>query len=238
MRVLVVDDDPHILKLVRFNLEKNHYEVITAEDGVKALQLAREIRPELIILDLMLPEKDGFEVCRELRADADTASIPIIMLTARDQEIDKVLGFELGADDYVTKPFSPRELVARVKAQIRRAGMAANKGNDEGERRIKVGDLVINPARFEVYVRGEPVKLSRKEFLMLHLMASNPGRVFTRDQLMDLIWGYDYSDATRTVDVHVRYLRRKIEPDPSKPRYIETVRGLGYRFKDMRRAGA
>ena len=238
MRVLVVDDDPHILGLVKYNLEKYRYEVITAADGMEALQLARKFRPRLIILDLMLPVKDGFEVCRELRADASTAAIPIIILTARDQEFDKVLGFELGADDYVTKPFSPRELVARVKAQIRRAGMAFNAG-EQDEEHIRIGDLVIYPERFEVYVRGKPVRLSRKEFQILHLMASHPGKVFTREQLIDLVWGYDYvvGDA-RTVDVHIRYLRRKIEPDASKPQYIETVRGLGYRFKDLRKAGA
>ncbi|MDI6710143.1 MAG: response regulator transcription factor [Thermoanaerobacterales bacterium] len=231
MLILVIDDEPHILELVRFNLEKEGFETALAADGLQGLEMARGLKPDLVILDLMLPEMDGYQVCRELRSDPQLTGVPVIMLTARDQELDKVLGFELGADDYVTKPFSPRELLARVKAQLRRRTAAALPAERRPESEIRIADLVIRPSRFEVEVRGEPVRLSRKEFNLLLLMASHPGQVFTRDQLLERIWGYDAVDGTRTVDVHVRYLRRKIEEDPAHPRYIETVRGLGYRMK-------
>ncbi|RJX19288.1 MAG: DNA-binding response regulator [Desulforudis sp.] len=234
MQVLVVDDEPKICELIRYNLERYHYGVITAFDGTSALELACRLRPNLIILDIMLPGIDGLEVCREIRRSPETAAIPIIILTARGQEIDKILGFELGADDYVTKPFSPRELMARVKAQVRRSTTATSQAafTQEQRKEIHVGDLVINPDRFEVFLGGQEIRLSRKEFSLLLLMASHPGQIFTRDQLMSVIWGYDSVDETRTVDVHIRYLRRKIERDPSHPKYIETIRGLGYRFKN------
>jgi len=229
--ILVIDDEPHIRELVRFNLEKSGFETALASDGLQGLDMARRLKPDLVILDLMLPGMDGYQVCRELRNDPELADVPVIMLTARDQELDKVLGFELGADDYVTKPFSPRELLARVKAHLRRRTAAVAAGG-QPEDEVRIADLVIRPSRFEVEVRGEPVRLSRKEFSLLLLLASNPGQVFSRDQLLERIWGYDALDGTRTVDVHVRFLRRKIEEDPARPRYIETVRGVGYRMND------
>lgn len=229
--VLVVDDEPHILELLRFNLEKNHYEVAVATNGLQGLQMARQRKPALVILDLMMPELDGYQVCRELRADPELAAVPIIILTAKDQELDKVLGLELGADDYVTKPFSVRELLARIKAQLRRQAAVKRADVPLREHEVRAGDLVIRPSRFEVEVRGEPARLSRKEFNILYLMASHPGQVFTRNQLLEHVWGYDAFDGSRTVDVHIRYLRCKIEADPAHPEYIQTVRGLGYRFK-------
>jgi DNA-binding response OmpR family regulator len=184
------------------------------------------VLPDLIILDLMLPGMDGYEVCRQLKSNTRTASIPLIMLTARAEEVDKVLGFELGADDYVTKPFSPRELVARVKARLRFLAPPAGGGEE-----LRCGEIVIRPDRFQVLVGDKEVKLSVKEFSLLYHLASHPGRIFTRDQLLLTVWGYNGVYETRTVDVHVRYLRRKIEPDPANPQYIETVRGVGYRFR-------
>lgn len=235
MQILVVDDDPRINELIRYNLERNHYKVITASDGVDALQLARRLRPDLIILDVMLPGLDGYEICREIRRDPDTAAIPIIMLSARGLEIDKVLAFESGADDYVTKPFSPRELIARAKVHCRRGTIAADQAAAEpgSAPEIRVEDLAVNADRFEVYLAGREIRLSRKEFNLLLTLISHPGRVFTRDWLMSAIWGYDGAGETRTIDVHIRYLRRKIEPDPARPKYIETIRGLGYRFRSV-----
>ncbi|GAW93561.1 response regulator transcription factor [Calderihabitans maritimus] len=222
--VLVVDDEENIVELVSFNLESAGYQVLKAYDGREALEKALECKPDLIVLDVMLPELDGFEVCRRLRA---RLNIPILMLTARKEEIDRVLGLEIGADDYLTKPFSPRELVARVKAILRRS----NWTNKE-TRQLKVGYLELEPEKHRVTVKGIPVNLTLKEFELLELLARNPGRVFSREELLEKVWGYDYPGETRTIDVHIRHLRQKIEENPSQPRYILTVRGVGYKFEE------
>ncbi|HHW02974.1 MAG TPA: response regulator transcription factor [Thermoanaerobacterales bacterium] len=224
-KILIVDDEPHILELVRFNLEASGFKVIEALDGQKAIELAQTENPDLILLDLMLPGIDGLEVCRILRQQKATREIPIIMLTAKSEEIDKVLGLEIGADDYITKPFSPRELTARVKAVLRRSV-----GSEKNENNIKVGNLVIDVEKHEVLVDGEKQEFTPKEFDLLKLLASNPGKVFSREYLLENIWGYDYLGDTRTVDVHIRHLRQKIEKDSDRPVYIETVRGIGYKF--------
>lgn len=225
-KILVVDDEESIVRLVTFNLEKEGFNTLKAYDGEKALDVIRREKPDLIVLDIMLPGLDGYEVCRRLRQEG--LFIPVIMLTARDQEIDTVLGLELGADDYVTKPFSPRELVARIKAVLRRT--AADKG-DSRHGIIKAGKLVIDPSRYEVTAGGRPVELTPKEFELLEFMARNAGRVMSRDKLLDHLWGYTYAGDTRIVDVHVSHLREKIEDNPKKPVYIKTVRGVGYKFK-------
>jgi len=225
----VVDDEQYIAELVKFNLEKEGYRVICAHDGAEALRKFGEENPDLIILDIMLPVIDGLEVCRRLRREPAGADVPVIMLTAKGEELDKVLGLELGADDYMTKPFSPRELVARVKARLRRL-TKEDKGYGE-EQVLTYGDIVIYPEKFEVVVRGQKQDLTPKEFELLKLLLVNPGKVYTRDYLLERIWGYDYYGDTRTVDVHIRHIRQKIEQDPGNPQYIETVRGVGYRFK-------
>jgi len=224
-KVLIVDDEPHIVELVKFNLETEGFKIIEAFDGKQAIDLAHCQKPDLIILDLMLPEMDGLQVCKELRASRDTRDIPIIMLTARGGEIDKILGLEIGADDYITKPFSPRELIARVKAVLRRAATG-----DDTQNIIKIGNIIIDTEKYEVLVNGKKQDLTPKQFELLKMLASNPGKVFTRDYLLENIWGYDYLGDTRTVDVHIRHLRQKIEKDSEKPLYIETIRGLGYKF--------
>ncbi|MBC7324854.1 MAG: response regulator transcription factor [Moorella sp. (in: Bacteria)] len=224
-KILIVDDEPAILELVAFNLEQAGFTTITASDGAEALQKAAAEKPDLIILDVMLPSIDGFEVCRNLRARGNT---PILMLTARREEVDRVLGLELGADDYLTKPFSPRELVARVRAILRRA--AENQHQPDGI--LSLGDLVINPAGHVVTVKGKPVDLTLKEYQLLHLLAENRGRVFSREALLERLWEGEYYGDTRTIDVHIRHLREKIEENPSNPRYIITVRGVGYKFRD------
>jgi len=228
-RVLVVDDEPPILELVRYNLEREGFEVVTASDGAEGLARARERRPDLIILDVMLPGMDGWEVCRRLRALPETAGVPIIFLSARGEEVDRVLGLELGGDDYVTKPFSPRELVARVKARLRPRPVPRE---DEGV--LVGGPVVMRVKEHEVLVNGERRDLTPKEFELLRHLLLNAGKVLRRDYLLDRIWGYDYCADTRTVDVHIRYLRQKIEPDPSRPTLIETVRGVGYRFRERK----
>lgn len=230
--ILVVEDDEEILRLLLFNLERQGYRVLSAGDGPKGLQLAREHRPDLILLDIMLPGVDGLEVCRSLRADAELARIPVIMLTAKSEEVDIVLGLELGADDYVTKPFSIRELLARIKVHLRRGGQEpAASGEESEEESLVAGEIELRPQQYEVYVREKPVSLTLKEFELLRLLMANAGRVLKRDFLLERLWGYESAVDTRTVDVHVRYLRQKIERDPANPRYIETVRGVGYRFK-------
>lgn len=226
-KILIVDDEEHIRELLRFNLEKAGYEVKLAEDGVIGLEMIDKERPDLLILDLMLPKMDGMSICRQLRSMVDYQDLPIIMLTAKGEEIDKVLGLELGADDYITKPFSPRELLARVHARLRRNKISESEGE-----RLVFGELCIEPQRFLVTVQGDKIETTPKEFELLKVLASNPGKVFSRDELLERIWGYEYCGDTRTVDVHIRHLRQKIEPDPSNPRYIETLRGIGYRFKD------
>jgi phosphate regulon transcriptional regulator PhoB len=225
-RILVVDDEPSILELVRFALERDGFEVVTAADGEVALREFRNRPADLVILDLMLPGKDGFEVFRELRKESQ---VPVIMLTARGGEADKVLGLEIGADDYMTKPFSPRELVARVKAVLRRM-----EPREPAENQIlRVGEITLDPLRHRVTVGDREVQLAPREFELLRMLMANRGVVLSRETLLEKVWGYDYVGDTRTVDVHVVRLRQKLEPDPSRPTYIETVRGVGYRMRDL-----
>lgn len=225
-KILVVDDEKPISDIVKFNLEKEGFEVVTAFDGEEALQKVEEENPDLIVLDLMLPKMDGLEVCREVRKTKD---IPIIMVTAKDQEIDKVLGLELGADDYVTKPFSNRELVARVKANVRRqASMQSTESAKEESNDIEVGDLTVHPDAYIVSKRGESIELTHREFELLHYLARHIGQVMTREHLLETVWGYDYFGDVRTVDVTVRRLREKIEDNPSHPTFLVTRRGVGY----------
>jgi phosphate regulon transcriptional regulator PhoB len=225
--ILVVDDEEPIQELLRFNLEKEGYVVCIATDGEEALTHVASDQPDLIVLDLMLPGMDGLEVCRRLRSNPKFQQIPIIMLTAKGEEIDTVLGLELGADDYMTKPFSPRELLARIKARLRRPN-----SQEETESKIIVrGELRVDVTGFRVHVRGEETELTPKEFELLRVLVAHPGRVYSREELLERIWGYEYDGDTRTVDVHVRHLRLKVEKDPSNPDYIETLRGIGYRFK-------
>ncbi|MGC7870365.1 response regulator [Desulfosporosinus sp. SYSU MS00001] len=224
--ILVVDDEEPIQELLRFNLEKEGYQVRVAKDGPEALASIEKEQPDLLVLDVMLPGMDGLEVCRRLRLNTKFQQIPIIMLTAKGEEIDKVLGLELGADDYMTKPFSPRELLARIKARLRRLNIP-----EDTEAMIVRGELRIDINGFRVLIRGEEVELTPKEFELLRVFAAHPGKVYSRDELLERIWGYEYHGDTRTVDVHVRHLRLKIERDPSNPEYIETLRGIGYRFK-------
>lgn len=228
MTVLVVDDEESIRELVKFHLLKAGYEVAEAEDGQAALQAVRRDKPELILLDLMLPGIDGLEVCRQLKGQALTSAIPVIMLTARNEELDKVLGLELGADDYMTKPFSPRELVARVKAVLRRT---VQHSAAEGE--LTIGALKMHFGRHEAFLGRDKLELTPKEFELLKLFVTNLGRAFSREQLLDKVWGYEYFGDTRTVDVHVRHLRAKLETDPVVAAAIETVRGVGYRFSEI-----
>jgi DNA-binding response OmpR family regulator len=228
-RILVAEDDPKQAHLIRLYLEREGHSVLVVDDGRRALEQSRARRPDLLVLDVMLPGVDGLDVCRILRAESD---VPILLLTARSTEDDKLLGLDIGADDYVTKPFSPRELAARVRALLRRAGKTAP---SEGERRA-VGDLEIDAARFEVRVGGRPVALTAKEFGILEVLAAEPGRVFTRAQIIDRAFGFDHYVLERTVDAHVMNLRRKIERDPARPRYVQTVYGRGYRLADA--AGA
>jgi two-component system, OmpR family, response regulator len=227
-KILVVDDERVLLDTLRYNLVKAGYQVRVAPDGAVALSLAREERPDLVILDIMLPQIDGFEVCRILRQES---AVPILMLTARDEELDKVLGLELGADDYLTKPFSMRELQARVKAMLRRSEIARSNEGGVAERTLREGRLEVDLQSHQATYAGEPLHLKPKEFDLLVFLMRHPGRAFSRDQLLEQVWGYDYAVDTRTVDVHVRWLREKIESDPSRPELIETIRGVGYRFK-------
>lgn len=226
--IYAVEDEVHIQQLVKYNLETNGYKVLSFESGEGLLEEIRNSTPDLFILDLMLPGIDGLEVCRQLRSNPHTKSIPIIMLTAKSEEFDKVLGLELGADDYLTKPFSVRELVARVKAILRRV---ANTAPAEAET-IKHGDILMDLTRHEVYKSGKLVDMPLKEFDLLKILLLNKGKVLSRELLLERIWGFDYYGETRTVDVHIRYIRQKIEEDDSNPVYIETVRGIGYRFND------
>jgi two-component system, OmpR family, response regulator len=230
-KILVVEDDQTLLNVLKYNLVKEGYDVLTAADGVQALDVARSNRPDLIVLDIMLPKLDGFEVCRILRREMTT---PILMLTAKAEETDKVVGLELGADDYMTKPFSMREFLARVKAMLRRADMikvAASPVKDLIPSLIKVGEIEVDLARHTVSRSGTPIDLSPKEFDLLGFLVKNKEQVFTRDQLLEKVWGYDYAGDTRTVDVHIRWLRQKIEVDPANPKHLLTVRGIGYKFE-------
>ncbi|GMA50777.1 DNA-binding response regulator [Alicyclobacillus contaminans] len=224
MNILVVEDEEPILNILKFTLEKEGYQVQTATTGTSAVRLARTWQPHLILLDVMLPEMDGFEVCREVRG---FSTVPIIMLTARNSEIDKVLGLELGADDYVTKPFSMRELLARVKANLRRT-FSDDEFRAELRETIRIGDLAVDFNTYTVTKRGVPVPLTHREFELLAFLAGRPGVVFTRDSLLTQVWGSDYVGDDRTVDVTVRRLREKLEDDPSNPTYVLTKRGVGY----------
>jgi len=226
--ILTIDDEEHILDLLEYNLEKNGYEVLRADSGEKGLAVMKAAQVDLVLLDHMLPGMDGMEVLRQIRSDKALERLPVIMLTAKGEEIDRILGLEMGADDYISKPFSVRELLARVKALLRRS--CQEHAELQTEEKLILGDLVINNTAREVTVSGELITLSMKEFELLHLMAGSRNRVFTREQLLELVWGYEYSGETRTVDVHIRNLRKKIESDPEKPQYIQTVRGMGYKF--------
>jgi DNA-binding response OmpR family regulator len=224
-RILVVDDEPHIVELVRYNLTQEGFAVDVADAGHDAIEKARTAPPDLVILDLMLPYVDGLEVCRHLRRQTP---VPILMLTAKDSEHDRVLGLESGADDYVTKPFSPRELVARVRAILRRTGRDDVRGADTP---LVAGRLVLNALTHEVRLGDRAIELTAKEFDLLRLLMGHPNQVFTRDFLLEHIWGYEYFGSTRTVDMHISRLREKIEDDPNTPTFIVTVRGVGYKLK-------
>ncbi len=227
-RILLVDDEQPIQTLLSFPLQRDGYEVVVAADGREALARFEEQPPDLVVLDVMLPRMDGLEVCRRLRAKGET--VPIIMLTAKSEEIDKVLGLELGADDYITKPFSMREFRSRVKAALRRAGMRQVDADDE--RPLEIRGLRIDPAKRTVTHDGESVTCTYVEFEILRALAHGPGRVFTRDMLLSRVWGDSAFRDPRTIDVHIRHLREKIESDPKEPDFIFTVRGVGYRFRD------
>lgn len=224
-KILVVDDEEHIAELISYNLASNGYKVIIANNGNDAVKLAVEEKPNLILLDLMIPGKDGYDVCKEIRSNNKIRNTPIIMLTAKSEELDKILGLELGADDYITKPFSVRELLARVKAVLRRFSIS------EPERNVLVfGNLIADFDKREILVNNKKLDLTLKEFELLEILIRNRGKILTRDTLLDKIWGYEYIGETRTVDVHIRYLRKKIELDDKNPKLIETIRGVGYRF--------
>lgn len=228
-KILVIDDEKPIADILQFNLKKEGFEVHCAYDGIEALEKVEEIQPDLILLDIMLPLKDGMEVCREVRKKYDT---PIIMLTAKDSEIDKVLGLELGADDYVTKPFSTRELLARVKANLRRQQANSIPSSEEENKEITIGALIIHPDAYIVSKRGETIELTHREFELLYYLAKHIGQVMTREHLLQTVWGYDYYGDVRTVDVTVRRLREKIEDNPSHPGWIVTRRGVGYYLRN------
>ncbi|MCU9614182.1 response regulator transcription factor [Caldibacillus lycopersici] len=234
-KVLVIDDEQSIVTLLQYNLSQAGYEVITALDGEEGLNLAIQEQPEMIVLDLMLPKMDGIEVCKLLRQQK--IDIPILMLTAKDDEFDKVLGLELGADDYMTKPFSPREVVARVKAILRRANNNLSETasfNHQNHEQMNIGELTILSEQYEVYLNGELLEFTPKEFELLLYLTKNKGRVLTRDQLLNAVWNYDFVGDTRIVDVHISHLREKIEKNSKKPIYIKTIRGLGYKFEEPR----
>ena len=222
--VLLVEDEASLVASVSYFLRKDGFRVVAASDGLAGLQAARSERPDVIVLDLMLPAMDGLEVCRRVRAES---SVPILMLTARTEETDRVVGLELGADDYMTKPFSMRELAARLRALIRRAG---RREPQDGGTSVAAGALVIDPRGRTVFRGGVELPMKPKEFDLLHFLMTNPGQVFTRDQLIEHVWGYNFFGETRTVDVHIRWLREKIELDPGRPQHLLTLRGVGYKF--------
>lgn len=231
-KILVVDDEKPIADILKFNLEKENYQVTCAFDGEEAVRLAFAEEPDLILLDLMLPKKDGMDVCREVRTRLNT---PIIMLTAKDTELDKVLGLEMGADDYVTKPFSTREILARIKAHLRRV----NKANQQQlqQQGIRFMNLLIDSDMYLVYKDGQALDLTHREFELIHYMVKNNGKVMTREHLLQAVWGFEYLGDVRTVDVTIRRLREKIEDDPSNPKYIITRRGLGYMMSNLTMGG-
>ena len=230
-KILIVEDEPALRETLEYNLSRQGYAVISASDGKAALETARRSRPNLIVLDIMLPYLDGFEVCRILRQEMN---VPILMLTARDSEIDRVVGLEMGADDYLTKPFSMRELQARVKALLRRVRLDKEDAESTPAPRAKIyrfGNLRLDVSRREVYLNEKPIRLKPKEFDLLLYLAQHKGQVLSRDLLLERVWGWDYSGGSRTVDVHIRWLREKIEPVPARPTRLVTVRGAGYRFE-------
>jgi DNA-binding response OmpR family regulator len=226
-KILIVEDDRNLLDTLKYNLRKEGYKVVTAVDGAEALDVARREKPNLIILDIMLPKLSGFEVCRILRKETTT---PILMLTAKDEEVDKIVGLEIGADDYMTKPFSMRELLARVGAMLRRSKMTEMQPGPE-QAILRVGDIEVDIARHKASKGVTMLELTPKEFDLLAFLATNRGFVFSRDQLLEKVWGYDFSGDTRTVDVHIRWLRQKIEADPNNPKHLVTVRGTGYKLE-------
>jgi len=226
-KILIVEDDRNLLDTLKYNLRREGYEAVTAADGAEALDVARREKPDLIILDIMLPKLSGFEACRILRKEM---TVPILMLTAKSEEVDKIVGLEIGADDYMTKPFSMRELLARLGAMLRRADMSALQLATE-RKTVEIGDLKIDFGRHQASCRGSRLDLTPKEYDLLAFLATNKGLVFSRDQLLDKVWGYDYVGDTRTVDVHIRWLRQKIESDPAKPNRLVTVRGAGYKLE-------
>lgn len=227
LKILIVDDEEHIVELLKFNLEVKGYKVLCAYDGVDGFNLAKEEKPDLVLLDLMLPGIDGIEVCRRMKSDSELKKTPVIMLTAKNLEQDKIKGLEIGADDYITKPFSVKELMARIKAVLRRFDLARE---PEAEV-LYIGELKIDIENYEVFKNQEKLDLTLKEFELLKVLAVNRSKVLSRNYLLDKIWGYEYFGETRTVDVHIRHLRKKIEDNDRNPQYIETVRGIGYKIK-------
>lgn len=227
-KVLIVDDEEHIVELLQFNLVNAGYKVITANNGLDALKKVKENKPDLLLLDLMLPGMDGLDVCKEIKRDKETSKTSIIMLNAKSEELDKILGLELGADDYITKPFSIRELLARVKAVLRRSS-----SDEISEEIYEIGRLKVDFERHEVLINNEKVELTLKEFELLEILIKNKGKILRRETLLDKVWGYEYIGETRTVDVHIRYLRKKVEDDDKNPKFIETIRGVGYRFNPV-----
>ncbi len=228
-RILVVDDDPNIVRLVRSYLEQEGYTVLTAGNGLLAQQMIRSERPDLVVLDLMLPDKDGLQITNFVRADDSLRATPIIMLTARVDDADKIIGLELGADDYVTKPFNPRELVARVRAQLRRIALDKEGGTES--QILEIGRLRLDKGAHQLFVEGELVDVTPTEFDLLYLLMDSPGYAFTRDELIEKGLGYSYAGMGRTLDSHIKNIRKKIEPDPKNPTHISTVYGIGYRFE-------
>jgi two-component system OmpR family response regulator len=226
-KVLVVEDDQTLLEALKYNLTKDGYDVVTATDGAQALEIARSQKPDLIVLDLMLPKISGYEVCRILRKDM---SVPILMLTAKAGEVDKIVGLEIGADDYMTKPFSTKELLARIRALLRRASLVESR-QAASDSALRINDLEIDIARHQAKLGESVLELTQKEFDLLDFLARNKGLVFTREQLLNKVWGYDYVGGTRTVDVHIRWLREKIEANPGEPKRLVTVRGVGYKLE-------
>lgn len=230
-KIMVIDDQPEILELISFTLEKEGYEVVPVEDAEKALEEIKDKEIDMFLVDIMLPGMDGFEFVRNIRSQEKYKSTPVIFLSAKGEEFDKVLGLELGADDYITKPFSIRELLARIKAVFRRMQLSTQV-KEEKPKKIVAKDLEIDVDKYDVKIKGKKVNLTPLEFDLLRFLAENEGKVFSRNVLLDKLWGYDYFGDTRTVDVHIRRLRTKIEEDPSNPKYIVTVRGKGYKFRD------
>jgi two-component system OmpR family response regulator len=226
-KIMIVEDDQNLLATLKYNIGKEGYGTVTAADGAEALDIARREKPDLIVLDIMLPKLSGFEVCRILRKEM---TAPILMLTAKTDEVDKIVGLEIGADDYMTKPFSMRELLARLGAMLRRADMS--KQQLAGEKRtLKIGDLEVDIGRHQAFHKGSRLDLTPKEYDLLVFLVTNRGLVFTREQLLEKVWGYDFAGDTRTVDVHIRWLRQKIESDPATPEHLVTVRGAGYKLE-------